>query len=511
MDITQLDPRFKSWERLPALLNMMTETSMRPIHAGLREPPLFVDLDGTLIASDSLLECILFCAKQHPLDFLKLPIWLLRGRAHFKACLSAAADGLDVARLPYNEDLCRYLRREKATGRAIYLATAADGQLACRVADHLGLFDGVIASNASENLKGVRKLEAIQKIAGSEFVYAGNSRDDLVIWKEAASAIVVSAPRAVMEQAQRSAKVEKIFPRPAPILREMLEVMRPYQWLKNVLVFVPLLVSFRITDIGSVSSAIMAFIAFSLCASATYVMNDLLDVHSDRHHPRKRFRPFASGQLPILVGLGLILCGLGLGLSVAALESIHLLAVVSLYLAITVAYSYYLKTRVMLDVVILAALYAIRIVGGAASIGASMSVWLLAFALFVFLSLALVKRCAELIALKAAGLLKSHGRNYGVEDLTVLWPIGIATAVCSVLVLALYINSGDMPKHYATPSLLWLVTLGLFYWLGRMWIKTARGEMTDDPLVYSLRDFGSRTVIGGMVLMTLAAYFLELR
>jgi 4-hydroxybenzoate polyprenyltransferase len=488
---------------------MLTQNSSPRVSAGF-EAPLFVDMDGTLIASDSLLECLVLCVKERPLDLLKLPGWLLRGRAYLKARLAAAADRLDVGRLPYNEEFCQHLRAERVNGRAIYLATAADRQLAIRVADHLGLFDGVLASDGNRNLKGVRKLEAIREIAGDKFAYAGNARTDLVIWNAAESAILVSAPRAVVKRARVSANVEKVFPRPAPILPEMMRVIRPYQWLKNVLVFVPLLTSFRITDLGSIAASIMAFITFSLCASSSYVANDLFDIHSDRHHPRKRFRPFASGRLPIPVGLTMIVCGLCFGLSVAALESVQLLTVAALYFAITIAYSSYLKTRVIMDVVILAILYAIRIFAGAVAIGVSVSVWLLAFALFVFLSLALVKRCAELFALKSAGLIESRGRNYSVDDLPVLFSIGIATAVCSVLIFALYINSGTNPQHYATPSLLWIVALGLFYWVARMWIKTARGEMTDDPLVYSLRDFGSLMVIGGMVIVTLAAYFLAL-
>jgi 4-hydroxybenzoate polyprenyltransferase len=493
----------------PLPVNMLTQSSSRRVGAGL-EAPLFVDMDGTLIASDSLLECMLFCLKDRPLDLLRLPMWLVRGRAYLKERLAAAADRLDVGLLPYNQEFCQHLRAERVKGRALYLATAADRQLAFRVADHLRLFDGVLASDGTRNLKGVRKLEAIREVAGEKFAYAGNARADLVIWNEAESAILVGAPSAVVARARASANVEQVFPRPTQVFQEMMRVTRPYQWLKNVLVFVPLLTSFRITNFWAAAASIMAFTAFSLCASSSYVVNDLLDIDSDRHHPRKRFRPFASGQLPISVGFTMIICGLSFGLSVAALQSAQLLAVAALYFAIAAAYSYYLKTRVILDVVILAILYAIRILGGAAAIGVSVSVWLLAFALFVFLSLALVKRCAELFALKSAGLTESFGRNYAVDDLPVLFSLGIATAVCSVLILALYINSGAIPQHYATPSLLWIVALGLFYWLARMWIKTARGEMTDDPLVYSLRDFGSLTVIGGMVIMTLAAYFLAL-
>jgi 4-hydroxybenzoate polyprenyltransferase/phosphoserine phosphatase len=487
---------------------MPTQALARIVGEGLNQSPLFVDLDGTLIASDLFIECLLLRAKHRPLDLLKVPFWLMRGRAYLKARL--ADDRLDVTQLPYRKELCEHLESERARGRRIYLATAADGRLASRVAEHLGLFEGVLASDGEKNLKSVRKLDAIRNIAKAGFAYAGNSRDDLVIWTEAESAILVNTPPAVAKQLQRSGKVEHVFSSQGGIARELVRLIRVHQWLKNMLVFVPLLTSFRITETSGVCEAVMAFIAFSLCASATYVLNDLLDIQSDRAHPRKCFRPLASGRVPISVGIAVAAATLWLGLGVAAAQSFALTAVVSAYLVITTAYSWYLKTRVLLDVIVLAGLYTLRIIGGAIAIGVPTSVWLLAFALFVFLSLALVKRCSELMTLKSVGVAKSRGRNYGVDDLKVLWPMGVATAVGSVLVFALYINSADMPTHYGTPSLLWLVALELFYWIGRLWIKTGRGEMSDDPLVYALTDFGSRVMIAGMVATTLTAYFLRL-
>jgi 4-hydroxybenzoate polyprenyltransferase/phosphoserine phosphatase len=487
---------------------MLAQALARTVGEGTNQSPLFVDLDGTLIASDLLLECLLLRAKHRPLDLLKVPFWLVRGRAYLKARL--ADDRLDVTQLPYRKELCEHLASERAKGRPIYLATAADDRLASKVAEHLGLFDGVLASDGEKNLKSVRKLDAIRKIAKAGFAYAGNSRDDLVIWTKAESAILVNAPRAVARQLQCSGKVEQVFSLPGGRWRDLVRVVRVHQWLKNLLVFVPLLTSFRITQTSGICASILAFVAFSLCASATYVTNDLLDIQSDRAHPRKRFRPLASGRLPIPVGIAVAATTLCLGLAVAAAQSFTFATLISAYLVITTTYSWYLKTRVLLDVIVLAGLYTIRIIGGAIAIGVPTSVWLLAFALFVFLSLALVKRCSELMTLKSIGLVETRGRNYEVNDLKVLWPMGVATAVGSVLVFALYINSADMPTHYRTPSLLWLVALQLFYWLGRLWIKTGRGEMSDDPLVYALTDFGSRVLIAGMVATTLAAYFLRL-
>jgi 4-hydroxybenzoate polyprenyltransferase len=468
-----------------------------------------VDLNGTLIASDSLLECALLLAKRRPISLLKLPIWLAKGKAYLKERL-AADDFLDVAQLPYRKDLCEHLQNERAKGRFIYLATAADKRIARRVAQHLGLFDGVIASDGTNNMMGTRKLDAIREVAKDDFAYAGNSRRDLVIWSAAESAILVNTARSVTEAVQRTGKVQHIFPPAGNLFVEIVRVARLHQWLKNMLVFVPLLTSFRFTEVAAVYHAMLAFFAFSFCASATYAINDLFDVQSDRSHPRKRFRPIASGRLSIPVGLGLALVSFGAGLGLAASLSFEMLAVVLAYAVTTTAYSWYVKTRVLMDVIVLAGLYTIRVFGGAIAINVQVSVWLLAFSLFVFLSLALIKRCSELMLLTSRGLAETPGRDYEVNDLKVLWPIGMATAVASILIFALYLTSSDLLTRYGTPSLLWPVGLALFYWLGRMWIKTARGEMSDDPLVYALKDIGSRTLIAGIVILTLAAHFVKL-
>ncbi len=471
--------------------------------------PLFVDLDGTLTSTDTLLECLVRRLKHRPADLLQVPFWLLSGRAQLKAKL-AEQDPMEVERLPYRDDFLNYLQQERASGRRIILATGADRSIAERVAAHLGIFDAVLASDGEANLTGKRKLEAIHRMAPDGFDYAGNSRADLAIWKQANAAILVNTPHRVVRQASQSSAIERIFDRSKIRPSELLHAIRMHQWLKNLLVFVALLTSFRMTDASAVAEAVMAFFAFSFCASAVYVINDLIDLDADRAHPRKRFRPFASGRISI--GSGLVMASLLLttGLTLAFFESLGLFAVILIYLATTTAYSWDLKSRVLVDVVVLAMLYVMRIVGGAYAIGVPTSMWLLAFALFIFLSLALAKRCSELVSMESIGLTRARGRGYRVEDLKILWPVGVATGVCSVLVFALFVSADELPEYYSAPSLLWLVALTLFYWLAYIWLKTSRGEMYDDPLVFAIKDVSSRITIGIAVLITIAAHFVQL-
>jgi 4-hydroxybenzoate polyprenyltransferase/phosphoserine phosphatase len=469
------------------------------------DSPLFVDLDGTLIATDSLYETLLSCARVAPLTLLKLPYWLVRGRARLKAELAAAAK-INAALLPYDQRLCALLRAEKQRGRKIYLATAANDRIAHAVAQVLGLFDGVIASDRQRNLKGKNKLEAISQVAGDSFSYVANSAEDIAIWSVARSAWLVNASAAVERRARSSSNVTRVLPPRRVALRDLLLALRPHQWVKNTLIFVPLLTSLRISDASAVWSALIAFVAFCACASATYVLNDLLDLNADRAHSRKRERVFASGKLKIWHGIALSGALLSAGLATAALQSPQLLGTLAGYMILSTAYSLQLKRYVVLDTIVLAMLYTSRLIAGGAATGIELSVWLLAFALFSFLSLALLKRCAELVLVDSTGAGEVKGRDYRVADLRVLWPMGVAMSVSSLVIFVLYVSSPDVRARYENPNILWIAAIGLAYWLGRMWLKTSRGEMTDDPIVYSLRDRGSRLIIIGIVIGTFVAH-----
>lgn len=471
--------------------------------------PLVVDLDGTLTPTDTLLESLIHVVKQSPLNLLRIPLWLLKGRAGFKAAI-AEKTRLAAESLPYHESLIAYLRAEKAQGRTVILATAAHVSIADAVARHLGLFDQVLATTPEHNLKGRAKLKVIQENVGSSFVYAGDAQADLPIWQAAKAAILVGTPPALAATVREQTPIEREFPGEKATLIDWLRALRVHQWVKNLLLFVPLLTAFSFMEINKVLSMGLAFLAFSLAASATYIVNDLWDLESDRLHPRKRLRPFADVRLPVLHGLVVAGVSLVSAFLLAYFVSAGFFLMLLAYLALTSAYSWTLKKYVLIDAIMLSLLYTLRILAGAVAIGVATSSWLLAFSVFIFLSLALVKRCAELVSLAKSGQEKAHGRDYRVTDLTVLWPLGVGTALSAVVVFGLFISSPETQTRYATPHLLWLVAIGLVYWLGRLWIKTSRGEMHDDPVVYAIKDHASRITVALMLFVVLTAHFFTL-
>lgn len=469
--------------------------------------PLVVDLDGTLTPTDTLVESLIAAIHQSPLNLLRLPLWLLKGRAGFKASVAARA-GITAATLPYREPVVAYLREEKARGRRIVLATAAHRSIADAVGGHLGLFDQVLATGGGDNLKGHAKLEAIREGVGDAFVYAGDSRADLPIWRASEAAVLVGVSPATAAAVRREVAVEREFTAESAGPKVWLRALRVHQWLKNLLLFVPLLTAFSFTSIGALAETGLAFLSFSLAASATYLLNDLWDLDADRAHPRKRLRPFASARLPILHGLAAAAGGLVVAFAMAFAVSRGFALVLAVYVVATTTYSWVLKGYVLIDVVMLSLLYTLRILAGSVAIGIATSSWLLAFSVFMFLSLALVKRCAELVSLAQNGAAATRGRDYRVTDLAVLWPLGVGAALSAAVVFGLFISVPETQARYGSPRLLWLVAVGLVYWLARLWIKTSRGEMHDDPLVYAIKDRGSRVTMVVMVVVVLAAHFL---
>lgn len=471
--------------------------------------PLVVDLDGTLTPTDTLVESLIQLVKQSPLNLLRLPFWLLNGRARFKD-LVASHTSVSAEHLPYHESLLVYLRSEKAKGRRIILATAAHKSIAEGVSTHLGLFDDVLATDANRNLKGRAKLDAIQERVGTEFVYAGDSHADIPIWKTAQAAVLVGVSSGVAESIRRDVPIEQDFPKERVGLAVWVRALRVHQWLKNLLLFVPLLTAFSFMDVGKLRTIVIAFLAFSLAASATYMINDLWDLENDRAHPRKRLRPFASAVIPILHGLAVAGIALAFALALAFAVSQDFLLMLLLYLVLSSAYSWVLKEYVLIDVLVLSLLYTLRILAGSLAVEIATSSWLLAFSVFVFLSLALVKRCSELVSLDQIGKEATRGRDYRVTDLVVLWPLGVGAALSAIVVFGLFISAPETQARYATPHLLWLVAIGMIYWLARLWIKTSRGEMHDDPVIYAIKDQGSRITVLAMIVTMLVAHFLAL-
>lgn len=472
--------------------------------------PLVVDLDGTLTPTDTLVESVVRYLKSNPFGIVGLVATLVAGRAALKDKVASEVD-FSAAQLPYREDFLDYLRQQRLKGRRVILATAAHRTIANDVAGHLGLFDEVIATEDGRNLKGGAKLKVIQERIGERFVYAGDSSADLPIWEAAEAAVLVGVSSRTAATVRKGTRIEREFPAGPTGARLWLKALRVYQWVKNLLIFVPLLTSFGFVDPSKVLDACLAFLAFSFAASATYVLNDLWDIDNDRQHPRKRKRAFASGLISIPRGLVASASLLVLALLIANAVGAKLLFSLVLYIILTSAYSWVLKTYVLIDVFTLSLLYTLRIMAGSAAIEVATSSWLLAFSAFLFFSLAIVKRCSELVTVGQSGLLVAQGRDYRASDLVVLWPLGIASSLSAIVVFGLYISAADTQSRYASPELLWLVGAGLLYWMSRMWIKTARSEMHDDPIVFALRDFGSRVTVVCMIAVTLAAYFTHLR
>ena len=478
-----------------------------PLHAAPAAAllPLCVDLDGTVVRSDTLLEDIFSLPLNHRL------LWcfagLLSGRAVFKKRI-AQHSTLNASLLPYNAKLLAYLREQKAAGRSLILVTAADTITAQKVAEHLDLFDEVIASDGVENVKGRAKARILSARFGEKgFAYAGNSSSDVPVWRAAGSAVIVNAPRHVAAAARDSAIVEaEIAERPA-LLPALLRAMRPHQWVKNLLVFVPIVTAHALRDVSGWSHTIPAFLAFSATASGIYLLNDLSDLSADRTHPRKSARPFASGEIPLHVGLFIAVLLLGAGASLAVLANI--LPIILIYALMSVAYTAKLKTMPLVDVFMLAGLYTIRLFGGGRASGHAVSFWLLAFSNFLFLGLALIKRVAELKAIGPQGSSTAR-RGYRLEDIPILQMFGCGSALAASLVLALFIESEAIVERYATPGILWGLVPLILFWQFRLWLATTRGNMRDDPIVYAAGDWVTWLVCAASLAVLLAAKSLTL-
>lgn len=468
------------------------------------ERPLVVDLDGTLIRTDLLAESCFALLAAAP---LRLPAALAaapRGRAAFKAAVAAEVT-LDLARLPFNEDFLAHLRAERARGRRLYLASASDARYVQAVADELGLFDGVFASDGATNLKGAAKARALCAAFGrGGFDYAGNSAADLDVWAAAAGVLVVNASAALLRTVAGRFPAATIIAPKKPALRHYIQALRPHQWLKNLLLLVPGFAAHRF-DAGMVVACALAFASFSLCASSVYLLNDLLDLRHDRQHRSKRYRPFASGRVDMLHGVAMGFAAVAGAVAIGLLLPLAFLGVLAVYTGLTLAYSLALKRQPILDVLTLAGLYGIRIVAGGAAVAVVLSPWLLAFSVFFFLCLALVKRSTELIDRPGRRSTDPPGRGYRLTDLAMLQGMASASGYVAVLVFILYINSPEVVGLYGHTQRLWVIPVVLLYWISRVLILTHRGEMHDDPVVFAARDRTSLACAALIALVVVAS------
>ncbi|MDD5389267.1 MAG: UbiA family prenyltransferase [Gallionellaceae bacterium] len=455
--------------------------------------PLIVDLDGTLLRSDMLVESAFAFFRHNPLRALAPLSWLLAGKANLKARLAAEVT-LDVTTLPYDKQVIAFLEREKADGRILVLATASHQSYAEAIASHLGLFDRVLATHGDTNLSARAKRDVLVREYGEKgFDYVGNSHDDLKVWTSAHKAYLANPEIGVEAAATRLGNVELVTRTPAHPWRAWMKQLRLHQWAKNALLFVPLLASHRVGEPELLLTGLLAFLLFGLCASSVYLLNDLLDLDDDRQHASKCFRPLASGAVPIKAALLVLPALLVTAFAGAAwLLPWKFTLALACYYTLTLAYSLTLKRIMTVDVITLAMLYTVRIVAGTFAFDVKLTFWMLAFSMFLFLSLALVKRYAELRESRSKGNTElTRGRGYYPGDLEMISTLGATSGYLAVMVLALYIQDLNTQALYRHPQVIWLACPLLLYWVTRTWMITHRGWMHEDPVVFAMKDRNS--------------------
>ncbi len=473
---------------------------------------LCVDLDGTLVHADLTLESLLVGIRNAPWILLFLPFWLLRGKGYFKEQLSHHAD-LDPSVLPYNAEVVAIVQQARTERRNTVLVTGSHRKYAEQVCSHLLIFDEVMATDADCNLTGTAKARHLKERFGERgFEYVANGKVDLPVWQLAGASVTVNAPDRIVHKVRTLGRPHRNLAGTPASFKTWLRTIRLHQWTKNALLFVPLIMAHDVLDGPAFFAVFVAFLSFGLCASATYIVNDLFDLEADRHHSRKKNRPIAAGDLSVQAAIvsAVLLLGTGIGISMVLPVSFQL--ALGAYILATLLYSLCLKKVASLDVLMLAGLYTLRVIAGTFAAGVTLSFWLLAFSMFVFLCLALVKRVAELVELRKqvqrVANVVARGREYGTEDIPILQTLGASSGYLAVLVLALYINSDEVLVLYRSPELLWLIAPLLLLWVTRLWVVTTRGYMDEDPIFFAIKDPETwvTAVIAAFVLVA-AAYF----
>ena len=460
--------------------------------------PLVLDLDNTLIRTDLLHETVFAFLKQNPFGVFLFAVWLLRGRAYLKQQLADRVS-LDVADLPVNQDVVAYAQAEKAKGREIVLATAADSRLAMRIAQRFAFIDKTLASDGTINLKGAAKADRLVSMFPQGFVYAGDCAADLKVWEHARGAVLVQTNGRLSREAGRLTTLEHQIARPAR-LKDWVKAARPHQWAKNALVFIPLMLGGHMLDGSAWASAGIAFLALGILASSTYMLNDLWDIADDRRHWSKRNRPLAAGRMAIREAVFAIPVAMAVAFALAGLVNPMVVLALGAYLALTVAYSMGIKRKPILDAFTLAVLFTLRLVVGIVAVGVVASPWLLVFSMFLFASLSFAKRNTEVQRLAdTGGSGKINGRGYFTTDAPFIMAMGVASGIGSVLILVLYLTQDALAADFYSDSIwLWLMPAVLFLWIGRIWMLCFRGELNDDPVAFAMKDPKSLMLAAGL-------------
>lgn len=458
------------------------------------KPTLYVDLDGTLTRSDVSYESLLQLLKRNLFYLALIPFWLSKGLAYLKAQIAQRVD-IPIRLLPLNPEFWQYLQEQKAAGRRLVLISASNQRFVTEVGNYLQLFDATLGSDEELNLKAGNKLLRIRELEpGKPFAYAGNSSADLPVWTEAAEAILVNCTPELGQRLPGRTRV-LYFDAPARTARSLWLAMRPHQWLKNGLLFLPLLLAHQLNELPALLLAVVAFFSFSFCASSVYLLNDLVDLYNDRQHSSKCQRPFASGRLSLSAGIVAGPLLLLIAFALAALLPASFAGILLLYWLITTAYSLALKKLFLLDVAVLAILYTLRIYAGAAALGLIASFWLVSFSLCLFFGLAIVKRITELTKRETDGNLKLNGRAYHSGNLHLLTTLGSVANALAVIVFMLYTIDSETLELYRSPQLLWLICPLLIALLWRIWRFALSGNLNDDPLIFAISDHLSQALV----------------
>lgn len=459
--------------------------------------PLLIDLDHSLIRTDLLMESALAYVATNPLRIGRLIAWLLQGRAHLKRRIAEAVD-LDMELIPVNEKVVAIAEEAAREGRPVFLVTASDDLLAQKIAGRFPFLSGVIASDGVRNLKGRHKAEAISGRFPDGYDYIGDSAADIHIWRGARKVVSVAPSRSTLSKVRELDKPTTVIEGSSRV-RALIKAARFHQWAKNTLIFVPAILSGTVADITVLLSCILAFLALGLVALGTYLVNDLLDINHDRRHWSKRFRPIASGDLPITIAIVVAIVSIAGGLAIGAFVNLGVLSGLLAYLVLTLAYSIHIKRVPILDVVVLAILFTLRLAVGIAAANVFASPWLLVFSMALFTSLSIAKRNTEIQRTAAKGETVVPGRGYLTADTPLVLGLGLATGTASVLILVLFLIFDAFERDiYANPHWLWFFPVVIFLWVGRIWLISQRGELHDDPVAFALKDRQS-LVLGALM------------
>ena len=449
--------------------------------------PLVVDVDGTLLATDLLQEAALQFVAAHPLRALDIVVWLARGKSNLKARLADHADP-GIESVPLRAEVVDLIRAAQAEHRPVYLASAADRRYVSALAERIGGIAGTFGTDETVNLSGKAKADRLVAAFGiGGYDYVGDMPADFPVWASARKQLVVAHSARFANRTIAAFPDAAIVAYPTPTFRDYVRALRPHQWAKNILLFLPMIAGHRF-DPRTVVLTALGFGCFCLAASSAYVLNDLLDLRADRDHPRKVKRPFASGRIPVSHGVVLSALPLTAAFGLASFLPIEFVGVLAIYVALTLSYSLFLKRKPLIDVVTLSGLYTIRVYGGLAAVNVEQTQWLLMFSLFLFLSLALIKRCSELVVRGKTGKTTVTGRGYRGEDLHVLLALGAAAGYGAVFVVTLYLSSPEVKILYTHPSRMWLICPVLIYWISRVLVMSNRGDLHDDPVIFALTD-----------------------